>query len=91
MTAPARVLIVKLLPQEGAGVAALEREADLRFFMNALHNAKLLDSCEVWTEGRRVMFDPLAHDGEHEGHDSVLWYEPYEADDAGDDGGEIKP
>lgn len=33
------------------------------------------DRVQVWHEGNRIRYDPLAHDGEHLGHDDILTIE----------------
>lgn len=38
----------------------------------ALHNTFGSDRVKLFLGGHRVVYDPLAHDGEHEGHDVIL-------------------
>lgn len=33
------------------------------------------DRVELYHEGKRIRYDPLAHDGEHPGHDEILMIE----------------
>lgn len=37
-----------------------------------LHRGFGADRVEVWHEGQRIRYDPLAHDGEHIGHENIL-------------------
>lgn len=69
--------VLKIKSTEAPDPLLITKQAS--FAAIALHRMFGADRFEIWHEGKRFVFDPLAQDGEHYGHDEVSsWIQPKE-------------